>query len=163
KLIAPETEIDVWCDEEKMDIVFFNIISNAVKFSPRDSSILIRMEKEDGNIVVHIIDEGDGVAEDQLEAIFEPYYEGGNLQDKAFKGTGIGLALSKDIMTLHGGTIHAEINKERGMTFTISLMAGHAHFEPQDLLAENQTVHKEEQIGMPLDTVLTAERGEIEE
>src|SRR5690606_33743502 len=124
ELMTSEPEIQMWCDEEKMDIVFFNVISNAVKFSPHHSRIVIRIEKQMEYIRVQIHDQGDGVHEDQLDVIFEPYYEGGNLPDKTFKGTGIGLALSKDIMKLHGGTIAAEINNDGGMTFTIQFMEG---------------------------------------
>ncbi len=143
ELMTSEPEIQMWCDEEKMDIVFFNVISNAVKFSPHHSRIVIRIEKEMEYIRVQIHDQGDGVHEDQLDVIFEPYYEGGNLPDKTFKGTGIGLALSKDIMKLHGGTIAAEINNDGGMTFTIQFMEGNAHFKPQDLSEETPEIRKE--------------------
>ena len=127
-LSADTPEIQVWCDEEKMDIVFFNILSNAVKFSPAGGRVEIRISREANHVMVQVCDEGDGVPSDQLEVIFEPYYEGGKGQDKAFKGTGIGLALSKDIMKLHKGTIAASINETKGMTFTITLLAGNTHF-----------------------------------
>ncbi|MBD1420482.1 hybrid sensor histidine kinase/response regulator transcription factor [Sphingobacterium chuzhouense] len=142
ELIA-QTESYVWCDEEKMDIVFFNLISNAVKFSPKESRIVIRIEKDGEYVQVHVMDEGDGVSEDQLDVIFEPYYEGGNMQDSTFKGTGIGLALSKDIIHLHGGTIYAKRNEEAGMTFTVRILAGNDHFNPIDPQEEN-TVASEE-------------------
>src|SRR5690606_12130430 len=136
-------EIYAWCDKDKMDIVFFNIISNAVKFSPKDSDVIIRMEKSGAYLLIQVVDEGEGVAEDQLDAIFDLYYEGGNRQHKAFKGTGIGLALSKDIVSLHKGTLRAEKNQHRGMTFTIALLDGNAHFDPADLL-EDETRDQEE-------------------
>lgn len=145
EMITSESEIPVWCDEEKMDIVFFNVISNAIKFSPHHSRIVIRAEKEREHIFVQVHDQGDGIHKDQLEVIFEPYYEGGNSQDKAFKGTGIGLALSKDIMQLHGGTIVAEINDDGGMTFTIKFLEDIAHFESRDLLEENPDTRKEKE------------------
>lgn len=143
KLIAETAEINVWCDKDKMDIVFFNIISNAVKFSPKDSHIFIRVEKAGEHVLVQVVDEGNAVDEKELEAIFSPYYEGGNQQDKAFKGTGIGLALSKDIMNLHGGTIRAEKNKETGMTFTVALLTGHDHFDPADLWEESTALEQD--------------------
>ncbi|NGM64560.1 hybrid sensor histidine kinase/response regulator transcription factor [Sphingobacterium sp. SGR-19] len=145
ELITNESEIQVWCDEDKTDIVFFNVISNAVKFSPHKSRIVIRIEKESEHILVQVHDQGNGVHKDQLDVIFEPYYEGGNSQDKAFKGTGIGLALSKDIMKLQGGTIAAEINDDGGMTFTIKFLEGNAHFEPRDLSEENPKIRKDNQ------------------
>jgi len=137
ELKASEPDVYVWCDEEKMDIVFFNLISNAIKFSPKDSCIIIHIEKNGKNVQVQVIDEGDGVSADQLEVIFEPYYEGGNVRDKTFKGTGIGLALSKDIIHLHGGTIYAKRNEETGMTFAVNLLTGNDHFSPADLQEEN--------------------------
>lgn len=143
KMIPSTAEIYAWCDKDKMDIVFFNIISNAVKFSPKDSDVIIRMEKSGAYLLIQVVDEGEGVAEDQLDAIFDLYYEGGNRQHKAFKGTGIGLALSKDIVSLHKGTLRAEKNQHRGMTFTIALLDGNAHFNPADLL-EDETRDQEE-------------------
>ncbi|PRD49222.1 hybrid sensor histidine kinase/response regulator transcription factor [Sphingobacterium haloxyli] len=136
KVIPSAPEVYAWCDKDKMDIVFFNIISNAVKFSPKDSDITIRIEKNRGYLYIQVVDEGEGVAEDQLDAIFELYYEGGDRQHKAFKGTGIGLALSKDIVELHKGTLRAEKNRQIGMTFTIALPDGKAHFDPADLKKE---------------------------
>lgn len=143
KMIPSTAEIYAWCDKDKMDIVFFNIISNAVKFSPKDSDVIIRIEKSGAYLLIQVVDEGEGVAEDQLDAIFDLYYEGGNRQHKAFKGTGIGLALSKDMVSLHKGTLRAEKNQHRGMTFTIALLDGNAHFDPADLL-EDETLGQEE-------------------
>ncbi|MCD8540361.1 MAG: ATP-binding protein [Leadbetterella sp.] len=113
KLNTSSEEIFVWCDRDKMDIVFFNIISNSLKFTPKNKSVFIRLEKNDGGILIRVIDEGIGIGEDKVEDLFRLYYEGNNRQDKTFKGTGIGLALSKDIVNLHKGTITGSKNRRR--------------------------------------------------
>jgi len=138
KLTSSADEIFLWCDRDKIDIVFFNIISNAIKFTPKDKKVFIRLEKKEGKISIQVIDEGIGIAGDKVEDLFKLYYAGDNQQDKAFKGTGIGLALSKDIINLHRGTIRASKNKEEGMTFTVLLLEGNLHFEPCELLDEDK-------------------------
>ncbi|WP_169311998.1 hybrid sensor histidine kinase/response regulator transcription factor [Pseudopedobacter saltans] len=138
KLSSSAEEIFVWCDRDKMDIVFFNIISNAIKFTPKGKKIFVKLEKREGKVSVQIIDEGIGINMDKIEDIFKLYYAGDNQQDKAFKGTGIGLAISKEIVSLHRGVIKASKNTDQGMTFTIELLEGNLHFDTNDLLDENK-------------------------
>ncbi len=143
KLTSSAEQLFVWCDRDKIDIVFFNIISNAIKFTPKQKNVFIKIEKKNATIVVQVIDEGVGVGEDQIEDIFKLYYEGDNQQDKAFKGTGIGLALSKDIVNLHKGNIKASRNADAGMTFSVELLEGNLHFHASEILDENKWTSSE--------------------
>lgn len=140
KIIKPTEETEVWCDEEKVEIVFFNILSNAIKFTPAGKNISIHIATDDEvYVTVCVRDEGVGLDEDKLEDIFKLYYEGNNQQDKAFKGTGIGLALSRDIVQLHKGKIYARNNTDAGLTLKVELLKGRSHYNQADLASEDLT------------------------
>ncbi|WP_207424960.1 two-component regulator propeller domain-containing protein [Pedobacter sp. SYSU D00535] len=143
KVVCSSNECIVWGDEEKIEIVFFNIISNAIKFTPVGKHVYVEVDAHgEKYVTVSVIDEGVGVSEDKLQDIFKLYYEGDNRQDKAFKGTGIGLALSKDIITLHKGRISASNNKEEGITVAVELLKGNSHYNPYDIVSERTVINQ---------------------
>lgn len=123
------TELFAWIDAEKLDIVIYNLLANAFKFTPMGKVIKIRVnEAPEGNgILVEIADQGQGVPENKLSDIFELYYEGDHGEGKNLKGTGIGLALSKELVNLHHGHICAKNNADQGLTVTVALKVGKEH------------------------------------
>ncbi|TKB96247.1 hybrid sensor histidine kinase/response regulator transcription factor [Pedobacter cryophilus] len=132
----------VWIDEEKIDIVVYNLLSNAFKFTPPNKIIDIQIDcaSYPDKFIIKITDQGVGVPESKLAEIFELYYEGEN-HDQSQKGTGIGLALSKDIILNHKGKIIAQ-NNEEGMSFIIELNKGSMSFTSVDMLEkENDERH----------------------
>lgn len=134
---AENNHINVFADKEKIDIVFYNILSNAIKFTPKNQSISILIEETDKVVLVKFIDEGIGINKNEIEEIFKLYHEGDNQQDKAFKGTGIGLALSKEIILAHHGKIYAENNTDKGITFTVELLKGKQHYKSEDFILDD--------------------------
>lgn len=149
-ILKPGSEPLIWCDEEKIEIVFFNLLSNAIKFTPTGKRISISIENSHREYTtVSVRDEGAGLPENKLEDIFRLYYEGNNQQDKAFKGTGIGLALSRDIVRLHKGKIYAQRNATEGLTFRVELLKGHAHYDKADLENEEPASDIQEQTLQP--------------
>lgn len=130
--IAIETEVSAlfaWIDAEKIDIVVYNVLANAVKFTPDGKHIRILLERRPtGVIIIKIIDEGKGVPDSQMDEIFRLYFGGQPSEDHAFRGTGIGLALSKELIQLHHGKISGSNNVPHGLIVTIELMAGRDHF-----------------------------------
>jgi len=103
-------------DAEKIDIVVYNLLANAIKFSPDNSSIQIRLSTaRTGYINIEVADEGPGVSEAELKDIFQLYFEGPQQPYQSSKGTGIGLALSKELVELHGGHIYAVRNEPKGL------------------------------------------------
>lgn len=105
-------------DAEKMDIVLYNILANAYKFSPPGKHIDVDVYLKDGTIKILIADEAGGVPPDSLTDLFKLFYEGDHHQQK---GSGIGLALSKEMVELHGGKIWADNNYKGGLTVNIEL------------------------------------------
>ncbi|MEI6950473.1 two-component regulator propeller domain-containing protein [Paraflavisolibacter sp. H34] len=126
-------ELHAWIDAEKIDIVLYNLLSNALKFAPKGTAIDLRLREEAGRrFTISVSDEGRGVPADQLAAIFELYYEVDQPQGAPVAGTGIGLALSKEIIQLHKGSIKARNNPQAGLTVTVELGQGQPPPEGQE-------------------------------
>jgi signal transduction histidine kinase/ligand-binding sensor domain-containing protein/DNA-binding response OmpR family regulator len=130
EVVAHKKELVAWVDAEKLDVVVYNLLANAIKFTPEGRSIKILISAVgDGqyfSIAVH--DQGPGVPNDKLEQIFELFREGGHTNGRELKGTGIGLALSREFVQLHGGTIWAENNTDGGLTVTLKMRSGFDHY-----------------------------------
>ena len=131
--IDARDEIWAWIDAEKLEIVLYNLLANAIKFSPDNSRIRIGISQDESlqSLKIEVADEGSGVQEDELEDIFKLYYEGKTGSAKQVKGTGIGLALSKELVELHGGKIYAGHNFPSGLKVVIELLPGKDHFQAE--------------------------------
>ncbi|UKT65201.1 hybrid sensor histidine kinase/response regulator transcription factor [Pedobacter mucosus] len=123
-------EVYGWVDEEKIDIIIYNLLSNAFKFTPIGKEIYLNVNliNASEDIEIKIIDSGLGVPEEKLEEIFEIYYEGIPQGDEHLKGTGIGLALARGLAINHNGKLWAQNNENEGMTFTLFLRGGKDHY-----------------------------------
>lgn len=108
-------------DNEKLKIVFKNLISNALKFSPEKKNIIICLEETDKNYVVSIKDYGEGIDEDQIYKIFEPFSRLDSSRSKKTGGYGLGLAIVKKIVDLHNATIEVKSKKDEGTEMIVSL------------------------------------------
>ncbi|MEQ6167810.1 response regulator [Ekhidna sp. MALMAid0563] len=108
--------IDTWHFEK----VLYNLVSNALDFTKAGTSIEIVCKKNQGNLYIVILDEGPGIDPSQQEQMFNRFYSNDALSNKR-EGLGIGLAIAKEIVTLHGGSISAENRKKQGAAFAISI------------------------------------------
>ena len=107
-------------DERRVQQVVFNLVSNAVKFTPRGGSVVVASAREDGEVLVSVTDTGPGIAADDQERIFEEFQQTGvGVQQR--EGTGLGLALSRRLVELHGGHIWVDSEVGRGSTFAFTL------------------------------------------
>ncbi len=112
----------VLLDRQLFRQVMDNLLHNAMKFSPQGGTVRVRAWQEEGNVMVAVSDEGIGIPTEHLEKIFEPFYQVDSGLTRRFEGLGIGLALCKQIVELHGGRIWAESEGEsKGSTFYIAL------------------------------------------
>lgn len=93
------------CDEDKIRVVLDNLLSNAVKFSPERGLLSIKLYKESGEAVFEVRDQGPGIPEPEREKIFEAFYRGTDTPVAAVKGSGLGLSIVKEYLTLHRGLI----------------------------------------------------------
>ncbi|MGV3602112.1 MAG: substrate-binding domain-containing protein [Dyadobacter fermentans] len=129
RLVTALPALEVWFDRDMMDKVFFNLLSNAFKFTPDWGRIYIHLSQAGENVVVSVQDNGSGLSDADMAGAFEMFYQGKN----STKGTGLGLPLSREFVELHQGTIAADGKKGEGATFTVTLPLGQAHFQPEDL------------------------------
>ena len=128
-------DIMVWADKEKVAIVIRNIISNAFKFTPAGGNIYVTMgvSDDDKHCYVRVEDSGVGIPQSKLSEIFERFSQADNARGAYYQGTGIGLALSKEIISLHHGEIYAESLEGKGAVFTIELQLGKEHYKPSEV------------------------------
>jgi len=108
-------------DEETLEQVFANLISNAIKYNRPQGIIRINLEENDDFVIAKVQDTGIGIAKEHLPFIFDQFYRVDRKEDQKSKGTGLGLSIAKKIVEAHGGTIHADSEPREGSTFTIVL------------------------------------------
>ncbi|WP_243732229.1 substrate-binding domain-containing protein [Pedobacter duraquae] len=124
--ILPQSEdVVAWFDVNMFDKVIFNLLSNALKFSPVNGFIHIRIRQEAPYIYIDCIDNGPGMDPDEAAHVFEHFYQAAS---GSSKGSGLGLSLSKELMKLHHGDLMVNSIKWQGTTFTIKILSGEAHF-----------------------------------
>ena len=126
--ISETDNLQALFDIEKMEKIIGNLLSNALKFTPEHGVISMKVERKDEtSFRISIIDNGIGISEKDLPFIFDRFYQADNSNTRAFEGTGIGLALAKELVELHQGTIQVESNNqinEAGSTFIIEIPIG---------------------------------------
>jgi signal transduction histidine kinase len=110
----------VRADERKVRQVVLNLLSNAIKFTPEGGRIEVRAKPVDGSVEVSVTDTGVGIAPEDQEAIFEEFRQVGTADQKV-EGTGLGLALSRKFVELHGGRIWVKSQIGAGSTFTFTI------------------------------------------
>ncbi|MFD2887153.1 substrate-binding domain-containing protein [Chitinophaga cymbidii] len=130
RLVTTERTLPVWMDTGMMDKVLFNLMSNAFKFTPDQGAVLIKLEKRGEEAVIQVQDTGIGMSPEVMQHAFDIFYQG---DVDNHKGSGLGLALCKELVQLHHGTISANSGKNRGTIFTVLLPLGNRHFEPAEL------------------------------
>jgi signal transduction histidine kinase len=122
---APETPVDATCDGERMQQVFWNLLSNAVKFTP-SGYVSIALQNSGGRAKVTVTDTGVGIPAKALPFVFQRFWQGETAAHRGVGGLGLGLALARHFVELHGGTIQADSEGEgKGATFVVTLPLAH--------------------------------------
>ncbi|WP_244526801.1 ATP-binding protein [Pseudozobellia thermophila] len=130
-------EILVFYDRPKLEQVFYNLLSNAFKYTPEGGEISITIDLDQSNIYFKIQDSGIGIKKEYLEQIFNRFFEVPHSTgpDEVYnKGTGIGLSIVKNIIDLHKGSIKVSSKLSEGSVFTISLPLGKNHLKPDEII-----------------------------
>lgn len=140
-----QKELFLYIDVEKLEQVLINLLSNAVKFTPEGGHVSMIIDVEDENASIKVSDTGIGIDSQHLPHIFERFFQVENPDTKSHQGTGIGLSLSRDLVELHSGTLHAESELGRGTTFGILLPVGREHLK-EDQIVTTQEAHRPEMI-----------------
>jgi len=133
-------EILVYYDRYKLERVFYNLISNAFRYTPKNGTIAINIIQGEGEIIIQVKDTGVGIAQEYRDKIFERFFEVAinNKPDNDYnKGTGIGLFIVKNIVDLHKGQIAVQSNTDQaGSIFSVTLFLGRAHLQDSDIMQD---------------------------
>lgn len=111
----------LWLDLDKLDKIMFNLLSNAFKFTPNYGEIKIKCDLDEEGVNITVSDTGKGISEDELDKIFDRFYQAGKESSNPSLGSGIGLSLTKSLIEQHHGNIHVTSTKDHGTTFTVFL------------------------------------------
>lgn len=140
-----ETSVErclVWYDPDRIERVFVNLLSNAAKYTPEGGHIRVSLRDEGSAVHVMVQDDGPGFPPDKAEQLFERFFQLDMGGTRRFGGAGIGLALARELVELHGGKIWAESAAGQGACFHVVLLEGREHFRPEvlDRRAERRDV-----------------------
>ena len=137
---------EVYFEPDKMEKVFFNLLSNAAKFTPEKGKISVSVreapENDDflkGALEISVSDTGRGIPADDLPYIFDRFRQAKGAQSKDQQGTGIGLSLVKELVELHKGRIEVESELEQGTSFRVKLQLGRRHLLDEDIVEIDET------------------------
>ncbi len=146
KISSDKEFIELYFDKEKMNKILTNILSNALKFTPEGGKITVSLKQKNnsegaGTVEIKIRDTGIGISAEEIPKLFDRFYQVDSSQTREFEGTGIGLALTKELVELHQGSIRAESEKGSpdkvgtGWTeFTLEFPLGRNHLKDEEVL-----------------------------
>jgi two-component system, OmpR family, sensor histidine kinase VicK len=117
----PSHAIFVEIDEDKMTQVLYNIISNALKYSPEGGQVTFSIKEEEEKIIVSVSDQGVGIPKENIGKIFDRFYRVDKARTRKLGGTGLGLAIAKEMVNVHGGMIWAVSEEGKGTEISFSL------------------------------------------
>ena len=159
RFFTNERVLPVWFDVTMIDKVIFNLLSNAFKFTKENGFIHVTVSKSGDTAVIKVEDNGVGMGPNALEHAFEPFFQG---EYENYKGSGLGLALSKEFIEMHHGQIFVSSEKWKGTCFEIKLPMGTAHLQVDELIAVPDEDTKAEDAKM-YTTELMNDNGEMQE
>ena len=126
----------VYLDRDKVEQIINNILSNAFKFTAECGEIIVEVDQNEKTVDIKISDTGIGIAKDRLAKIFDRFYQVDGSHTREQEGTGIGLALTKELVELHSGEIEVESEEGEGTTFTIRFPLGKNHLRHGEIFEE---------------------------
>ena len=117
----------VYLDIEKFDKVLYNLLSNAMKFTPEQGTIAIKLATKDNHCILQVQDSGIGILPQQIPYLFERFHQAEGSENRSYEGSGLGLSLVKELVELHGGNVSVDSVYGQGTTFTLELLTGSSH------------------------------------
>lgn len=152
-------ELEVWYDQKQMQKVINNLLSNAIKHTKEEDTITLSIGREGNNTIIRVKDTGSGIDAQEIDKIFDRFYQIDSLTmpDANKTGTGIGLALTKGIVELHHGTIRVESELGKGTSFIVTLRLGKEQFTEEQISKDTNSVQQIEMPKPETDALLIAE------
>lgn len=131
-----QSHMVLWCDPQRIESLLFNLLSNALKFTRNGGRVTLSVSHKEGEneILMSVGDTGIGIPRERVESIFDRFSTYASAVRGEVSGSGIGLALCKEIVELHHGTIEVDSKVGVGTTFTVRLLTGNQHFTMEQIL-----------------------------
>ena len=132
-------EIALYFDRLKLERVFYNLISNAFRYTPKGGEIMVRIRKEKKEVIIEVDDNGAGIAKEYEDKIFDLFFEiptNYEVQSNYNKGTGIGLSIVKNIVNLHKGSINVVNKPTNGVIFKVVMKSGRKHLSDREIIKD---------------------------
>ena len=124
----------VYLDIEKFDKVLYNLLSNAMKFTPEGGTITIKLAAIGNHCLLQVQDSGIGILPQQIPYLFERFRQAECSENRSYEGSGLGLSLVKELVELHGGTVSVDSIYGQGTTVTLELLPGSSHLPTGQIL-----------------------------
>ena len=115
------TGLEVLGSEKQVTAAIANLVSNAVSYSPEDSTVLVTTKEVDGSVEISVVDQGIGIPQAEIDRIFERFYRVDPARHRSTGGTGLGLSIVKHVAATHGGEVRVWSVEGQGSTFTLTL------------------------------------------
>ncbi len=138
---SEDERMEVYYEPDKLEKVFYNLLSNAAKFTPTGGKLTIDVSSQpadekysEGSVLVKVSDTGRGIPAYAIPTIFDRFQQVDGSNTRQHEGTGIGLSLVKEMVTLHGGSVEVESEVGKGTTFNIVFPAGCAHLQENQII-----------------------------
>ena len=135
--IAPDLEL-AWFDEDKLEKIINNLLSNAFKFTPEKGCVKISSSLMANIVTIKVSDNGKGIPKAELDKIFDRFYQVDNSATKEQSGSGIGLALTKELIELHHGTISLDSTEGKGSIFTVKIPINKEYYAENEIAGPEQ-------------------------
>lgn len=133
---VPDAPMEGYFDRDKVEKIIVNLLSNAFKFTGEEEEVSLVLESRQAGAWLRISDTGIGIPKDQLPHLFDRFYY--STQSELQAGSGLGLALTRELVELHKGRIDVESEEGKGTTFTLVLAVAKADFRPDELVVEKK-------------------------
>ena len=121
----------MWGDREFLEYACYNLITNAVKYSPASTTITVRARHDTEKVYISVEDSGYGMDETEIKQIFGKFYRTKKALESGVDGSGLGLAIVEEIVVRHGGSIEVESRVNHGSRFTLSLPSARRRDAPR--------------------------------
>ncbi len=121
RIMGPQSGIHVWGDADALTLALRNLVDNGLKYSQANEEVEVQWNSAEGRVSISVVDHGSGIPAEEQQAIFQKFVRGRAAIEGSVKGTGVGLAIVRHILSAHGGQIRLASELGRGSTFTIVL------------------------------------------
>ena len=164
RIVDDSNKTSIWADKDKFEKIFFNLLSNAFKFTQPGNPIVVHISENQDTVSVSVKDKGMGMSKDRIKVLFNRFESIATANVSFQQGTGIGLSLTKELAELHHAVIEVESEPGKGSSFKVIFLKGHDHFsEDEEYVSfentEENIVISTEQVAENSEAMISAVEG----